>query len=115
MKVTTDNIIRFLPLDKPFKDYLLENFSKFNPDQRFNIEQLLWNTFEALYKLKLEEIFELAFLRAKNNQEKLDEDFYKRVRQQTDKEFENDFLNTTTDTELSSVRQKLESFLKVPN
>lgn len=112
MKMTTLDIIKMFPFEKEFKIHLLEQFDTLTPDQKFSLEQILWDTYEALYKLKLEENLQQAFSRAKINKEKLDSDFYARVKQQTEKEMETDFLKSTAGFDISHIRTKLEAIIK---
>ncbi len=109
--MTTLNIIRMLPLDRKFQAKLLEGFDKLDPDQKFALEEIVWDTYQAIYKLKLQENIGLALLRAKSNQEKLDEDFYKRAKQQTEKDMETDFSQSAAKTNISDVSTKLESII----
>lgn len=112
MKVTTLDIIKMLPFRDGFKLLMLEKFETLGPDQKFELEQVLWDTYEALYKLKLEENLQQAFSRAKINKEKLDSDFYARAKQQTEKEMETDFLKSTVGFDISHIRTKLELITK---
>lgn len=109
--MTTLNIIRMLPFEKQFQTKLLEGFDKLSPDQKFALEEIVWDTYEAIYKLKLQENIGLSLLRAKSNQEKLDEDFYKRAKQQTEKDMETDFSQSAAKTNISEVSTKLESII----
>ena len=109
--MTTLNIIRMLPLDRKIQVKLLEGFDKLDSDKKFALEEIVWGTYEAIYKLKLQENIGLALLRAKSNQEKLDEDFYKRAKQQTEKDMETDFSQSAAKTNISDVSTKLESII----
>lgn len=109
--MTTLNIIRMLPLDKHFEVKLLEGFDKLDPDKKFALEEIVWGTYEAIYKLKLQENIGLALLRAKSNQEKLDDEFYKRAKQQTEKDMEIYFSENAAKINISEVSTKLESII----
>lgn len=108
MKLTTLQIIKYLPFEKTLKDELVNSWSTMDPDKKFNLEQLVWDAYDALYDLKLQENIQLALLRAQENNETLDKDFYKRVEEQTDKEMETETFETTSSVELDQVRSKLE-------
>lgn len=112
MKMTTQNIIKMLPFQKEFQIKLIEQFDQLTADQKFALEQILWDTYEAIYKLKLQENLQLALLRAKNKQEKLDKDLYARAKKQTEKQMETDFVKNATDFDVSHTRAKLESIIK---
>lgn len=109
--MTTKDIIKILPLDKDFKNKLLDEFDQLNPDQKNAVGQILWKAYRDLYKIKRDANLQLAFLRAKNNQEKLDKDFYRRVREQTGKEMEQEVLQTTTQVDLAETREELQAII----
>lgn len=115
MKITTKDILKLLPFEKKFKSDLLNSFDNLIPDQKFTIEQMLWDIYFALFKLKLEENLQVALLSAKEDQEKLDDGFYKRIREQTEKEMQNEAAKKIEEADLSIVRGKIESLLKNPN
>ncbi|MBI2074504.1 MAG: hypothetical protein HYT83_01560 [Candidatus Levybacteria bacterium] len=112
MTITTKEIIKLLPFEDKFRLELLEKFDSLNPDQKFNMEQILWDAYFALYKLKLDENLQLAFLRAKENQEKLDKDFYKRVEEQTEKELSENTIEVTEEVDLEAARKAMEKIIK---
>ncbi|OGD83174.1 hypothetical protein A2165_04525 [Candidatus Curtissbacteria bacterium RBG_13_40_7] len=101
-----------LPFEKNFQAKLIADFATLDPDKKFELEQLLWDTYEAIYKLKLEENLRLALSRVKETKEKLDEDFYSRVKQQTEHDMEVDFAKITASSDIAQVRTKLDLLLK---
>lgn len=113
MKVTTVGIIKMLPFEKQFQLKLLDDYenNRLSPDQKFALEQIVWDTYEVFYKLKLQENLQEALLKVKTHQEKLDKELYKRAKQLTERQMENDFSLYTTNTNISKVRAKLESLI----
>ncbi len=111
MKVTTQDIIKALPFEDIFKRSLLQQFDKLNPGRKFIIEQTLWDTYDALFQLKVEEKMQLAFDRAKRNEETLDETFYKRIKDEAEKEMEKGFFQNTKESDLSAIRSKLQTLM----
>lgn len=112
MKITTKDIIKILPLDENMRKTLLEEFDSMDPDRKYNLEKIMWDTYYTMYKLKLEENIQLALLKAKDNQEKLDEDFYSRVREQTEKEMQSEEVQKTQSADLDSARKAMELIVK---
>lgn len=112
MKITTQDIVKILPFEPAFKKSLTDFFEKADADRKFNLEQVLWDTYYTYYQIRLDENIELAMERAKANQEKLDGEFYKRVREETQKQLETESLGEVTTSDLDSVRAKLQSFLQ---
>lgn len=112
---TTKDIIKILPFKDEFKDDLLEKYDKFDPDQKYSIERIIWDFYDALYESRLDTNMKLAFERAKKNEEKLDHEFYERVRKQTDKELLEEFESAETTVELSDAREALEKIINKIN
>lgn len=108
----TKDIIKLLPLDEKFKMELLNEFDFLDPDEKFEIEQVLWKAYRDLYEAKLKDNMQLALQKAGNNQEKLDKGFYKRIREQTDKELEEEERQTIEQTDLFAARTAMEKIVK---
>lgn len=111
-KITTKDIIKILPFDEQFKQELLSGFDNLDPDKKFNLEQKLWDTYDAFYELQLKKNMQLALMRARENQEKLDKDFYKRIREQTDKEMQSETVQSVEQVDLSTARKAMELIVK---
>lgn len=112
MKLTTKTIIKMLPFDDVFKTELSNGVDLLDPDRKFVLERILWQTYDILYGLKLQENYELGMLRVKNRQEKLDKEFYKRVEEKTEKEMENETLKTTEKVDLEAARKAMEKIVR---
>lgn len=112
MKMATKDIIKVLPFDPEFKSKLLSDFDTLDPDQKFTIEQIVWDAYYALYQLKLEENLQLALARAGKNKESLDDTLYKRVREQTEQEMQEEYVKGTTQADLSATRDTIQSMIK---
>lgn len=102
-----------LPFEKQFQLKLLEMYEKeqLTPDQKFEVEQVVWDTYDALYELKLQENLQISLHKARNNQEKLDKELYLRAKQLTERQMENDYSLYTTGTDISQVRAKLDTLI----
>jgi hypothetical protein len=111
MDLNTNNVIKSLGIGSDLKEELLANLEKYLPDQKYQITKLIWDTYFALYKLKEEEIFDQFRQKALKNEETLDEGFYERVRLETDRVMREKLLDSTSQVELSSVRQKLQHLI----
>jgi|SRR6185437_727035 len=109
--LTTKDIIKILPFKPEFKDDLLEKFDSLSEDQRFGIQGIVWDLYDALYEARLDANMQIAMERAKKHEEKLDHEFYERVRQQTDREFEKESSETAASVDLSSARDELAKIL----
>lgn len=108
---TTQDIIKILPFQAKFKDELLEKFDSFTPDQKYAMEKVLWDFYDAVYENRLDTNMKLAFEKAKRNEEKLDHAFYERVRNATDRELAKEFSQAETSVDLSEAREELQKIM----
>lgn len=107
----TQDIIKLLPFKPEFKENLLKNYEQLTDDQKYSIERIVWDLYDALYEARLDENMQKAFERAKKHEEKLDHAFYERIRKQTDNEFEKATNDTMASVDLSSAREELAKIL----
>jgi hypothetical protein len=114
MKITTTDIIKFLPFEKNFQADLIKNFDTLDPNKKFALEQVIWDAYEAIYKLRLEENIRLALLNAKDSNIKMDENFYNNMKAETVSQMETEFSKGTAKTDISQIRAKLEEIMKQP-
>lgn len=112
MKLKTKDLIKILPFEEKFKTELFSEYDNLNPDQKFEIVRLLWDTYDALYELKLEENMQTALLRVENGQESLDKEFYKRIEEQTEKEMESQTTQSIESSNLTAARAAMEMIVK---
>lgn len=108
---TTKDLIKILPLSEEFRAKLLERFDSLLPYQKYRVEDTLWDMYDSIYELRLKENMDLAFERAKQNKEKLDHEFYARVRRQTEQEIEKESSTVAAKADLSSAREELSELI----
>lgn len=108
---SSKDIIKMMPFDDKFKQSLLDGFDNLPVGKKVNVIDMLYQAFFVLYDLKIEENLKKAYLKAENNQESFDSGFYKRVREQTEKELQEVFFEKTKDVDLDAVRSKLEKLM----
>jgi hypothetical protein len=111
MELTREKIIQILFTDSELKTKLLKEWDSFNPDLKFELEQLLWDGYYAIYQIRLQENLQLMLKQAKEKKIPLDRNFYNQVQEQTEKDLETETANITDSNELSLVRQKIENLL----
>ncbi len=111
MTITTKDIIKLLPFEPEFKTKMLGGFDSLTPDQKFEIEQILWDAYSAFYKLTLDTQMKIAMLKVNGGQEILDKGFYERVKKQAEDLIEKGVSENASAMDLSDVRSNLEKFL----
>ena len=112
MQLTTKSIIKTLPFEDSFKTDLLNQLDQFDPDKKFALERVVWETYDALYAIKLNENLRSALLQVRNHEEKLDENFYKRVREKTEKEMQEEAVQSAEQVDLTAARKAMELIVK---
>lgn len=112
MQLTTQTIIKTLPFDEEFKKTLLENLESYDVDTKFEITQLLWDTYFALYDLALEANLEDGLDAVGEGNGKLSPKFFQQIREKTDSQMGDELVETTEKVDLTSTRQKLEEMMK---
>lgn len=109
--MTTKDIIKILPFESQLKNNLLNKFDTLSDDQRYTLEQILWDAYYDLYEIKLDENLRLAFARAKDGQENLDPDFYKRVENQTEIDMQKDASEHISEKDLEAARVAMQKIV----
>jgi len=89
MSLQTKDLIKILPFDEAFKKELGDSFDSLDTD------------------FKLNENLSIALAEAKKNREKLDENFYWRVKELTDREIEHVSAEDIKTADLEEARDKL--------
>lgn len=112
MKITTKDIIKFLPFNNDFKNKLLEEFDSMELNKKFELEQMLWDAYDNLFELKVQEKMQVMIEKAKNKEIPLDQNIYRLAEKEAEKEMEAGFFKETTDTDLDAVRTRLEALMK---
>lgn len=94
MQMTTKAIIQALPFEEQFKTDLLAQIDQFEGEQKYEITQVIWDTFFALYRYKFEDNLEQALEDVEKGKRDLGPNFYKEVEEQTEKEIEKELVST---------------------
>lgn len=115
MKITTQSIINILPFEESFRKELFSGLDNLSPDQKFNVEELIWDAYGALYQIILDKNMGEALLRVEAGEEMPDKEFYNKVREKTNNEIQNQISSTDVAIDLSETREELEKILKQSN
>src|SRR3989344_80417 len=112
MKISSKELISMLPLGSKLKQELLEKFDTLDDAKRISIIDMLWQTYDSLFEVKLQENVRNALFQIEDGQEKIGPDFYKRIQEKTRKEMEQQLVKDTTELHLSAVRDKLKNLIE---
>ena len=111
MKLTTSGIIQNLPFDDAFKKELSSFYLNADADGKYRFEQLIWDAYYVYYQILLDENIELALQGAEKNTTQLNSEFYKKVREKTEKQLTEESYKSQSGTELNDLRLKLEKYI----
>lgn len=111
MELTREKIIQILFIDSELKTKLLKEWDNFNPDLQFELEQLLWDGYYAIYQIRLQENLQLMLKQAKEKKLTLDRDFYNQVQEQTEADLNQVNAKTVDNNDLSLIRQKIKNLI----
>lgn len=111
MELTTKKIINVLPFDKDFKESLVASFDSLDPDQKLTTERIIWDLYDALYALRLEENIRLEMEASNDTDRPLSKEFYTKVKQKTDRDMTSQFVSETITVSLEAAKVKLEAVM----
>lgn len=112
MQLKTKDLIHIIPFSDDVRTQLLKEYDSMDPVRKDTVVELLWNTYEALYALKLDENTQLALQRAENGEEKLDSGFYDRVKEKTKQDMRELTVKDVDEGKLEEARKAMELIVK---
>src|SRR6266581_3784596 len=112
MELNTKNIIKALPFEETLKTELLNQFDTLTPDQKYTITRIVWQTWNAIFKLRLEEKVEDALADMREGKGEINPTEYAKLRQETLKEMEKDLSQGITGVDLSAARTAMEKIIQ---
>ncbi|HEV2339757.1 MAG TPA: hypothetical protein VGT05_03250 [Patescibacteria group bacterium] len=110
--VTTKDLIKLFVSDVKVRDTLLAEIDTMHGAQAGYIVSMLWNAFSTIYAAKLDENTHEGFVHIAEGSETLDEGFYIRIRQKTDKDFEAMVTQAQETAQLKEARKAMEVIVK---
>lgn len=111
MKITTKDLITIIPFEDDIRADLLAQYDSLSGERKYLIDKMLWDAYDALYELKLQENMQRAFIEAKEGKQKLDPEFYKRVKQKTEEEMTKVDVLKVEQTDLDAARKAMEQIV----
>jgi hypothetical protein len=116
MKITTKGLIDILPFEEAFKAQLHQQWDSMSTDQRNTIAQLLWDTYADIYEDRFDTNVDLALIEVANGlkTDMLNQQFGKKIKEQTEKEMREQVTQVTTVSNLAQARDELQRLLTKP-
>ncbi|MEX1052758.1 MAG: hypothetical protein WEC80_02825 [Patescibacteria group bacterium] len=111
MNITTENIIKLLAKNEDSARNLLEKFNNLSPDERFVVENNIWNLYDFMYQQKLDINMQKTLNDTGKGSKELSKNFYKQIEEETQKEIEREFYSNTQSADLAGVRDKISKII----
>lgn len=109
MVTDTKEIIKFLPFEEDFKRSLLEQFDQAQGQQKFELDSMVWRAYYQVYEAQLQQNIQLELQQGK---EKMDEHFYAKIREKTEKELDDMIRSESKTSDLSAARKAMEKIVQ---
>ncbi len=108
----TIDVIKILPFEEEFKKEMLLSFDTFDEDLKFEMERIIWDIYDAIFKLKVEEKLELGLEDFKYGTTAPDPDFYQKIVEQVKKEMSSEAIQTQGKVDLEFTREALHDLMQ---
>lgn len=112
MKITTKDVIKILPMDERFRLSLLTEFDDMHPDEKFQMERVLWDVYGQYYTFRLQQNMQKALLKAEKNEAQLGPKLFSKVRIQTEEELKRESMTKVETVDLHEVRERIQNLMK---
>lgn len=109
--LNTKTIINTLPLPAELKLDLLEKYDTLDRKEQLRISDLVWDTYYQLYDIKVKENFDKLIAEAEKNGEELGDNFYGKVVEKTDQEFNEQLQASGESVDIGAARKSLEQIM----
>ena len=108
----TKELIKLIPFDRNFHEELYNRFDALSEDEKIAIEQIIWRTYMALFRLFLQQNLEIAMQEITDGDKELDSLKYAEIYEQTQKSFAQSLSQMADTQELSQAQEELGKIIK---
>ena len=107
----TRDLIQILPFEKELRERLFNRYDSLSVGERYELESALWDAYDGLYQLKLEENYQLELIKVQQGTEALNKELFKKAQAKTEKDMQTDYHAKMANSDLEAVRAKLEAVI----
>lgn len=112
IRVRVRDALAFLPFNPVYKEELVKKLETANSTTKFALEDMLWQTYDALCDLYFQKNYQKGLLEVSEGKRSIGQNFYKDIRVETDKEIEIDMAKQTAKFGIEDVRKKLKRYIQ---
>jgi uncharacterized membrane protein YheB (UPF0754 family) len=109
--MTTEDIIKSLPMDETLKQQILNLYPFMESAQKHDVDRLAWNTYHTFYQQLLDENLQVQFDDAMHDKDQFGEDFYARALKKTDQQMNKDLSEALAQYDLTAARKAMEQIV----
>src|SRR3989344_9460500 len=111
MRITTKQLLKFLPIDINIRNKVLENCDSYQDDQKLALEKFCWELFYEIINMESRYEFEKTLEKAKDGNINLDPLLYQKIESQLYKKFMRDLMDLHEYEAISDIRKNLKSVI----
>lgn len=108
MKLDTITIIKMLPLEPAFREKLLERYNTMGPDEKVRVRRIIWDAYDEMVTSRIDAKVQLELSAVLADKAKLDGHTYERAKEAVTKELTDESIQKSQESDLSSIRNKLQ-------
>jgi hypothetical protein len=114
-ELNTKTIINYLPFDPKVKLELLEAYDSIPLEEQIRISRLVWQAFSEFENIKIKGNFDKGLKEASKANQKLDENYYKKIIEETQKDTEAKLSSAQESVDITRARKSMEQIVREIN
>ncbi len=111
MIVTSQHLLKFLPIDEKVRKETLAKIGLYTPDQKLMLEKILWAAYYDLLKANIQYEFERALLDVQNGKRALDKNLYTKIEDQVYQKFMRDLREQQESETITHLRDEFKQMI----
>ena len=111
-QLTTQQILKILPMSEDIRTDILTKFDGFNEDQKLSLRKLCWTMFFQLYNDQVNYEFQKTLLEVKDKKRGLQKNMYQKIEDQVFNQLKQKLLIHADKSAVENVRSKLQQFFR---
>ena len=112
MTVTTQNLLKYLPIDDKIRQETLVKLAGYSPQQKISLDETLWLMVHELLMVQSQYEFELALLEIEKGKGEMDNQLYPRIKEQVYMRFLRDIAENKEAESIEDIRLSLQKLIK---
>ncbi|HZE87300.1 MAG TPA: hypothetical protein VE090_03785 [Methylomirabilota bacterium] len=110
--MTTQDVIKLLPIDETIKMQVLKMYDYMDPAQKLAIQRIAWNTYDFMSAQQVDDMVELQLDKVREGDGKLGIDFYDTALKHADQQIQKELQESSGAVDLATARQSMEQIIR---